>query len=131
MALKYFICPDGQQIETVKCLDFQGCRLEDRCAPLAYLRSIAFDREWRGITASMAGNGPRLIYLKRITDYAISPDSRAFAVLGIKSHAWLAREYVTNNVLAEERTKHGTPDCLEQDEYQPHYCSNCGYTKEE
>jgi len=121
MPAKWLICPDGEKIEIAECLSYRGCRLKDRCAPMAYLRSIAYDREWRGITASMAGNGPRLIYLKRVTDYAIRPDDRAFAVLGVKSHAWLARESVTNNVLSEEVTEHGRPDCLEDDEYGPGY----------
>jgi len=100
MPSKWFDCAAGR-IEIAQCIEPKGCPLKTRCAPLPYLRSIAYDREWRGITPSMAGNGPRLIYLKRITDYAIRPDSRAFAILGVKVHDKLARD--DWNALTEEQ----------------------------
>lgn len=48
MPSKWFTCPDGQQIEIVKCVDMGGCRLGKRCATLPYLRLVGYDREWRG-----------------------------------------------------------------------------------
>jgi hypothetical protein len=66
----------------------------------------------------MAGSGPRLIYLRQVTDYAVSPDSRAFAALGTAVHGKLSFRQL--NVLVEERLDDGkisgTADILEEDE---------------
>jgi len=117
MPAKFFRCPDGERILIDACLQFKGCRMNQRCASLRFLETIAFDRNWRGITASMAGDGPRQLYLKQHINYTISPQSRVFAVLGTGSHAKL-HEWAPKNVLSEERLEGGTPDCLEQDEYE-------------
>ncbi len=116
--LKRFVCPDGEQIEVSACLSPGGCRMNRRCATLPYLRTIASERPWRGVTPSMAGSGPRLIYLRQVTDYAVSPDSRAFAALGTAVHGKLSFRQL--NVLVEERLDDGkisgTADILEEDE---------------
>lgn len=95
--------------------------LPDRCAPLPYLRKISFDRQFTGVSPSMAGNGPRLQYLKAIIPYVIVPDDRAFAVLGTTIHGRLAEEGMVYNVLSEETMSDeqakGTPDLLERDEH--------------
>jgi len=88
---------------------------------MPYLRAVAFDREYRGISPSMAGNGARLIWLKATTDYAIDPDKRAFAILGVGTHAKLSNPMYTHNVLSEEplreETRQEIADLLEEDEY--------------
>ena len=121
MPAKWMLCPDGERVEISKCLQRNGCRKDKRCATLAYLRMISEEREYRGVTPSMAGNGPRLIYLKEITDYAISPNARAFAALGVAVHGKLSIHAYTDNLLAEESMKDddsaGTPDCLEENEF--------------
>jgi hypothetical protein len=123
MSIKYLICPDGQKIEKDSCLAPGGCRMPQRCATLAYLRMVAFERPYRGVTPSMAGNGPRLIFLRETTDYAINPQDRAFAALGVGVHGKLSIHAYTDNLLAEEPLQDamtaGTPDCLEEDEFQP------------
>ena len=117
MPAKWMICPDMEKIEIEKCLSVKGCRMKERCIDaFPMLRQLSFDREWRGITASMAGNGVRQIFLKATTDYAINPKERMFALLGTLVHSNLARDHLTDNVLAEERSKTGTPDLLHEDE---------------
>ena len=125
MPAKYLRCPDGENILIEECLEVRGCRmyphLSDRCAPLPYLRKISFDRQFTGVSPSMAGNGPRLMGLKAIVPYVIVPDDRAFAVLGTTFHGRMAEEGVVYNVLSEEtmsdEAAKGTPDLLEKDEH--------------
>ena len=113
-----FVCPDKEKILFEDC--FKKCRMGRRCATLAYLRLVAYDREWKGVTPSMAGNGPRLEYLKKTKPYYIDPDDRVFAALGTGVHGKLALHAYNDNVLAEEPLSDGeakgTPDCLEPDE---------------
>lgn len=113
-----FICTDKEKIQFDKC--FKACRMGRRCATLAYLRLISYDREWRGVTPSMAGNGPRLEYLKKTKPYYIDPSDRVFAALGTGVHGKLALHTYNENILAEEPLSddqtEGTPDCLEPDE---------------
>ena len=125
MPAKYFICPDNERIEIEKCLSFKGCRMTERCATLPYLRVASYDREYTGITPSMAGTGARQIYLKATCDYAINPNDRAFSVLGIGTHNKLSIHRYTNNVLSEEKLSDedskGIADVLEQDEWNDGY----------
>lgn len=121
MPSKNFICPDGEYQLIEECLKHKGCRLCERCAPLSYLHKVAFDRKFRRVTPSMAGNGPMLICLKATTNYAIFPPDRAFAVLGTDLHGRLQDVAPGINVLSEEKltdeqTK-GIADLLEQDEF--------------
>ena len=131
--LKWFKCPDGQQIEITKCLSHKGCRMEQRCATLPYLRLVSFDREFRGVSPSSAGNGPRLIYLKATTDYAIAPSSRVWAALGTSTHEKLGIHRFTHNVLSEEKLSdnqmQGIADVLEEDEDEHWQCPDCGHTE--
>jgi hypothetical protein len=120
MPAKFFICPDRQTIPITDCLKLSGCRMKERCATIPYLKAISFDREYRGVSPSMAGNSARLIYLRAITDYAIDPMDRTWSILGIAVHEKLsALRYVTN-VLSEEKLSNeqmeGTADLLEIDE---------------
>ena len=122
MPAKWFLCPDNQIREITKCLEDGGCKLDDRCASRPYLRLIGYDREWKGVSPSSAGNGPRYLYLKATKDYVIDPDDRAFAALGMGTHNKLSLHKYTYNVLSEEPLKdeemRGIPDVLEQDEKQ-------------
>jgi len=122
---KYFICPSGRQIEIKQCLAYRGCPEKERCATLPYLRAVSFDREYKGVSPSMAGNGPRLIMLKATKDYAIKPHSRTWAILGTSVHGKLSMHKYTQDVLAEETLsegeKKGIPDVLEEDEFDEGY----------
>jgi hypothetical protein len=118
MPIKNFICPNGSQIPVEECLS--KCPFHERCATLPYLRLIGFDREYKGITPSMAGNGARQIWLKATTDYAVDPQNRVWASLGIGTHGKLSIDKYTFNVLSEEplsdKDMKGIPDILEKDE---------------
>lgn len=121
MPAKWFICPDEKQITIKKCLSLGGCRLKHRCATLPYLRAVSFDREYRGVTPSMSGNGPRLIMLKALKPYSIKPHSRTWAILGVSVHGKLSIHSYTHDVLSEETLEEGRrkgiPDVLEEDEF--------------
>lgn len=125
MPAKWFICPDGKQIEISKCLENRGCRMYMRCATRPYLRLIGYDREWKGVSPSAAGTGPRCLYLKAVTDYAIDPNNRAFAAHGTGVHGKLSIHKFTYNVLSEEKLSskemEGIADILEEDEWKVGY----------
>lgn len=87
MPLKWFTCPDNQRIEVKDCLAEGGCRLGDRCAARAYLHLVAQERPWKGKpSCTMLIQGTMSAFLKITKDYAVSPDSRAFAINGTKAH---------------------------------------------
>ena len=120
MPATHFICPDQEQIEISKCLKNGGCRMISRCSTVPYLRLVSYDRKFKGVSPSNAGSGPREIYLKAITDYAINPNGRAFAAHGTAVHDKLSIHSYVGNVLSEEKLSDedmaGIPDCLEIDE---------------
>ena len=87
MSLKYFICPDGQRIETIDCLKEGGCRMGDRCATRSYLHLASKDRPWTGKpSTTQLIQGTMEAYLKIKKDYATSPDGRAFMINGTNAH---------------------------------------------
>ncbi|MBU1800635.1 MAG: hypothetical protein KKF21_19860, partial [Bacteroidetes bacterium] len=97
--LKYFICPNGLRTRIDDCLS--SCR--DRCLSKPTLVAIARgEREWTGVpsTTQLLG-GTRLAYLKLTVDYAIEPESMAYALLGTSHHARLDKVAKTMNVLSE------------------------------
>jgi hypothetical protein len=112
-----------QTILIKDCLKLGGCQMKDRCATLPYLRLVGYDREWRGVTPSAAGTGPRLLYLKATTDYVIDPNDRSFAAIGTGTHAKLSLHQYTHDVLSEEELSDGKikgiADVLEIDENSP------------
>jgi hypothetical protein len=116
----HFICPDNKKISIQDCLKTSGCRLNNRCASLRTLQLVGHDRKWR-LSPSCAGNGPRYEYLKATVDYAITPESMMFAILGTGAHAKLHQ--FDDNVLSEQPLKDkemtGTSDALQIDEYNP------------
>jgi len=97
--------------------------MKNRCATLPYLRLVGYDREWRGVTPSAAGTGPRLLYLKATTDYVIDPNDRSFAAIGTGTHAKLSLHQYIHDVLSEEELSDGKikwiADVLEIDENSP------------
>lgn len=115
-----FKCPDSETIEIAKCLENQGCRMGQRCATRPFLRLVGFDRKWKGVSPSSAGNGPRMLYLKAITDYTIDPNDRVWAAFGTSTHEKLAMHKYSKNVLTEtplnDEEMKGTADVLEEDE---------------
>ena len=121
MPLVGFVCPDGVSIKIHDCLKWQGCRLKDRCCPMAVLRYIAIVRKYTKVTASMSGNGPRLIYLNEIEDWFVDPDRMMFAFGGTNMHLQLSdqEKRLLDNILAEIKLKVGTSDVLEHDEFHP------------
>lgn len=120
MPAKWFICPDNERIEINRCLSPGGCRMENRCATQSLLALMGFDRQWQGVSPSSAGNGPRSLYLRAITEYAVNPQGRIWAALGTGVHANIGHDRHNDNVLAEtplsDEHMKGTADCLEQDE---------------
>ena len=132
MPATMFKCPDNQIISIAKCLKLGGCRMGERCATIPYLKAVSFDREFRGVSPSMAGNGVRLIYLKAITDYVIDPLKRTWSILGTAVHGKLSAMRYATNVLSEEKLSDdqmkGTADLLEIDEENLKLiCPTCGY----
>jgi hypothetical protein len=125
MPATHFKCPDKKTIEIGKCLEKRGCRMGQRCATLPYLRLVGYDRKFKAITPSAAGNGPRQIYLKATKDYVIDPNDRAFAALGTSVHGKLSIQKYIHNVLSEEELSdeesRGIADCLEEDEFNDGY----------
>jgi len=94
--------------------------MKQRCATRPYLRLIGFDREWKGVSPSSAGNGPRLLYLKATEDYSINPQDRVWAAFGTSTHDKLGMHKYIHNVLSEEKLSDddmtGIADVLEVDE---------------
>jgi hypothetical protein len=88
MALRNFICPDGIEIPIGDCLEGDGCRRENRCATRSYLRLVSRERKWTGKpSTTQLINGTMLAWLRLTTNYAVSPDDRAFMIHGTKSHS--------------------------------------------
>lgn len=87
MPLKWFICPDGNQIELNKCISDGGCPFKNRCLARPVLKKVAIQREWKGIpSTTQLLKGTRQAYLEIIHDYAVKPDDRIFMLLGTTIH---------------------------------------------
>lgn len=126
MPAKWFRCSDNETIEIERCLAWQGCRMDQRCATQAFLELVGFDRKWQGVSPSAAGNGPRYLYLKAATDYTVDPQDRVWAANGTNVHGKLSIHKFNRNVLSEEALSDeemkGTADALEEDEWKAgHY----------
>lgn len=126
--LKYFICPEGNQVSVEGCL--KRCprggtlgprgEVKSRCLSLPSLVAIASVRPWRGKpSTTQLLNGVRYSYLQIVKDYAIDPKDHAFALLGTRHHQMLdvvakKLEMVAEKKLDGEVT--GILDLLEPDE---------------
>lgn len=106
MPAKWFICPDGKQIEIQKCL--KSCRLKDnlsggRCLSARTLRAISHQREWSGKpTITQLLKGTREAYLQLTYDYPINPQDQLFKLVGTRAHS-LQEMFVGADELSEER----------------------------
>lgn len=89
MPLKFFNCPDGITRDIAQCLE--ACpRPEGRCLSLPTLHELSYNREWTGKTSTTQLLNPtRMEYLKIVKDYAVTPNDRAFALLGTQHHRQL------------------------------------------
>jgi len=59
---------------------------------MQYLQTIAQERVWDGIpSTTQLINGTMCAFLRLTTDYAITPDDRAFALHGTKAHSTLEK----------------------------------------
>ena len=110
MPLKWFTCPDGERIEYQKCLAEGGCRMNRRCAVLPYLRMVAEERPWTGKpSTTQLIRGTMGAFLQLTTDYAISPDDRAFMVHGTRAHGVLEK-YGADSLLEQKLDGPDTPE---------------------
>ena len=102
MPTKYFICPSGNKTPIKQCL--LSCSEEQRCMFLPTLRAIAKSVNRKldqpSVTELLAGT--RELYLKKITDYAINPQSQLYALHGTAIHT-INENHTGGNILAEER----------------------------
>ena len=94
MPLKSFICPDKEQIECVKCVAEDGCRMKTRCCARPVLKlMMAQQREWKGIVSTtQLLKGTMEAFLAIIHDFALSPDKLAFILHGSGTHKMLEEQ---------------------------------------
>lgn len=98
MPATHFRCQRGL-IAFGVCLDY----CSTRCMLPRTLRLISEQREWTGTpTTTQLLQGTRESFLKIVTNYAIDPDSRVFAVHGTRVHEKLDMR-TGDNELGEER----------------------------
>lgn len=86
MPLTYFNCPDGVKRPIAQCLE--NCQRElGRCLSLPTLHELSSGRVWTGKpSTTQLINPTRMEYLKITKNYAITPQERAFALLGTQHH---------------------------------------------
>ena len=99
-----FICPDGQEIPILKCLN--RCKGKERCMFLPTLRAIArsLDRGIEEPTVTELISGVRETYLKKTTDYAVEPQGVLYALQGQAVHT-LNENCTEGEILSEVRLK--------------------------
>lgn len=99
-----FICPDGQNIPILKCLNH--CPKKERCMFLPTLRAIvkSIDRDIEEPTVTELIAGVRETYLKKTEDYAVDPQSVLYALQGQAVHT-LHEECSEGEILSEVRLK--------------------------
>ena len=99
-----FICPNGQRIPIQKCL--QKCPQKERCMFLPTLRAIAksLNRDITEPTVTELIAGVRETYLKKVTEYAVDPQSTLYALQGQAVHT-LHENCTDGEILSEIRMK--------------------------
>lgn len=106
MPAKWFICPDGEQIEMNSCIE-KGCRIATefpagRCLSRRTLTLISEQRPWNGTpSTTQLLKCTREAYLEITQDYAIDPQDELWRVHGSRAH--FALEQYNDNALSEER----------------------------
>jgi len=110
---KFYICPDREKITIKDCLN--KCRMEKRCSPLAFLRTIAkSEREWKGVpSVTQLIKGTREAYLMLKRDYAVNLQNEIFALMGTGLHKVLEGQAVEPEVTLTLDGISGTADELE------------------
>ena len=104
MPATQFICPNGTQVPILQCL--QSCPQRQRCMFLPTLRAIAKSLH-RGImeqTVTELIAGVRETYLKKTTEYAVTPQSVLYALHGQGVHA-IHEQCTQGDMLSEIRLK--------------------------
>lgn len=106
MPAKEFICPNGERVPIGECL--AKCPQGERCMFLPTLRAIAegLDRGLTEPTVTELLAGTRETYLKKTTDYAVSPMDQVFALHGSSMHA-MQENHSEGNMLTEVRLYDG------------------------
>jgi len=85
--LTKFECPDGQKIDIKDCLSDSGCLMKERCMPRSLLLHMAEVREWKGVpSVTQLLKGTYESMMSIITEYAETPDSMIFRILGTNIH---------------------------------------------
>ena len=97
-----FICPNGNQIAIEDCLN--QCQQPMRCMFLPTLRSIAssLNRNLEGASVTELIAGTRETYLKKMTQYAVEPQSVLYALHGSAVHT-MHEQHTNGNMLSEIR----------------------------
>ena len=98
-----FVCPKTKDhIEIGQCLEH--CTAGQRCMFLPTLRSVAasLDRKLDKPTVTELISGTRETYLKKTTDYAITPQDHIFAMHGSAVHS-ICEHSSSSTVLTEFR----------------------------
>lgn len=99
-----FICPSGLEVPIEKCL--KQCPYGQRCMFLPTLRAVAksLDRKLDKPTVTELLNGTMEAFLKKTTNYAVSPINQLYALHGTAVHT-LNENHTEGNMLSEERLK--------------------------
>lgn len=112
--LKWFNC-DAGVVEVAGCL--QHCPLGRRCLTKPTLMEISTERPWNGKpSTTQLLNGTMYSWLKITRDYAIIPQSRAFALLGTRHHQRLndvAKQLGVQSEIELDGAVTGVSDLLE------------------
>ncbi len=97
-----FICPNGDQVAIKDCLN--QCPQPMRCMFLPTLRSIAasLNRNLNGASVTELIAGTRETYLKKMTKYAVEPQSVLYALHGSAVHT-MHEQHTNGNMLSEIR----------------------------
>ena len=97
-----FICPSGDEVTIESCL--KECPHKQRCMFLPTLRAIArsLDRNLTEPTVTELLCGVRETYLKKTTNYGVSPMQQLYAIHGSAVHT-INEGHTEGNILSEER----------------------------
>jgi len=89
--LKWFRCPNGEEIEVAQCLG--SCPQGQRCLTLPTLVEVGRERKWTGEgSTTQLLNGTMYEYLKLTNDFTLNPrKDKAFALLGTHHHELLEK----------------------------------------
>lgn len=103
MSIKGFICPDLEVTTFENC--FEKCRMSERCMSIATLKAISEQRpNDRPPSTTELLSGTCEAYLKRVEEYYINPQDRAFALMGTIHHGILeSQELDLERYLIEEK----------------------------